>query len=127
MPLVRISLLEGRPAEYKKTVGDTIHQAMVDTISCPPQDRFQVITEHSKENFLCTPEYLGIPHTDALIIVQITLNEGRTLDLKKALYRAIANGLGTAVGVSTQDVIISLVEVRKENWSFGNGVAQYAS
>jgi len=126
MPLVRISLLEGRSAEYKKKIGDVVHQAMVETINCPPQDRFQLITEHTKENFLCAPEYLGIPHTDDLIIIQITLNEGRTVELKKMLYQAIANGLNAAVSVSVQDVFISLVEVKKENWSFGNGVAQYA-
>jgi 4-oxalocrotonate tautomerase len=126
MPLVRISLLEGRSAEYKRKIGDVVHQAMVETINCPPQDRFQLITEHAKENFLCAPEYLGIPHTDDLIIIQITLNEGRTAELKKMLYQAIANGLNAAVSVSVQDVFISLVEVKKENWSFGNGVAQYA-
>jgi phenylpyruvate tautomerase PptA (4-oxalocrotonate tautomerase family) len=126
MPLVRISLIGGKTAEYKRKVGDVVHQAMVETINCPPQDRFQLITEHTKENFLCAPEYLGIAHTDDLIIIQITLNEGRTVELKKALYRAIATGLNKAVSVSVQDVFVSLVEVRKENWSFGNGVAQYA-
>ena len=127
MPLVRISLVAGKSAEYRKKIGDVVHQAMVDTINCPPQDRFQLITEHTQDNFLYAPEYLGIPHTDDLIIVQITLNEGRTVDLKKALYQAIAYGLNKAVSVSTQDVFIGLVEVKKENWSFGNGIAQYAA
>lgn len=100
---------------------------MVEAINCPPQDRFQLITEHPKDNFLCAPEYLGIAHTDDLIVIQITLNEGRTVELKKALYLAIAEGLNKAVSIRTQDVFISLVEVKKENWSFGNGVAQYAT
>ena len=51
MPLVRISLMHGRSAEDRKRMGDTIHRAMVDTINCPPLDRFQVITEHPKENW----------------------------------------------------------------------------
>lgn len=127
MPLVRISLLQGKTAEYRKKIGDVVHQAMVSTINCPPQDRFQLITEHPKENFLYAPVYLDIPHTDELIIVQITLNEGRTVELKKALYKAIAEGLHQAVGVKPQDVFVNLVEVKKENWSFGNGVAQYAT
>ena len=126
MPLVRIFLIEGRSAEYRKKIGDVVHQAMVEAINCPAQDRFQLITEHTKENFLCAPEYLGIPHTDDLVIIQITLNEGRTVELKKALYQAIASGLNGALSVNIQDVFISLVEVKKENWSFGNGVAQYA-
>jgi 4-oxalocrotonate tautomerase len=127
VPLVRISLIEGKPAAYRKKVGDVVHQAMVEAINCPPQDRFQLITEHTKDNFLCAPEYLGISHTDALIIIQITLNEGRTVELKKALYKAIAEGLNKSVAVNPQDVFVSLVEVKKENWSFGNGIAQYAN
>ena len=126
MPLVRISLLEGKNAEYRRKIGDVVHQAMVEAINCPPQDRFQVIHEHSKGNFLYAPEYLKIPHTDDLVIIQITLNEGRTIELKKALYKAIAEGLKKAIGLKPQDVFISLVEVKKENWSFGNGIAQYA-
>lgn len=127
MPLVRISLMEGKSAEYRRKAGDVVHQAMVEAINCPPQDRFQLITEHTKDNFLCAPEYLGISHTDDLIIIQITLNEGRTVELKKALYKAIAEGLNRSVGVKLQDVFVSLVEVKKENWSFGNGIAQYAT
>lgn len=127
MPLVRISLIEGKSAEYRKKIGDVVHQAMVEAINCPLQDRFQLITEHTKENFIFTSEYLGIPHSDDLIVIQITLNEGRTSDLKKALYHAIAEGLNKTVSLSIQDVLISLVEVKKENWSFGNGIAQYAS
>jgi len=126
VPLVRISLIEGKSAEYRRKAGDVVHQAMVETINCPPQDRFQLITEHAPGNFLCAPEYLGIAHTDDLIVIQITLNEGRTVDLKKALFKAIADGLNETVGVRPEDVFISLVEVRKENWSFGNGIAQYA-
>ena len=127
MPLVRISLIEGKSAEFRRKVGDVVHQAMIETINCPPQDRFQLITEHTKENFLCAPEYLGIAHTDDLIVIQITLNEGRSVELKKALYLAIVEGLNKAVPIRTQDVFVSLVEVKKENWSFGNGIAQYAT
>ena len=126
MPLVRISLMEGKSADYRRKIGDVVHQAMVETISCPPQDRFQLISEHAKGNFLYAPVYLDIPHTDDLVMIQITLNEGRTVELKKALYKAIAEGLQKAIGLKPQNVFISLVEVRKENWSFGNGVAQYA-
>jgi len=127
MPLVRVSLVEGKSGDYKMKIGDVIHHAMVDKINCPQQDRFQLFTEHSKENFFCTPEYLGIKYSDNLIIIQITLNEGRSVELKKSLFQAIANGLRSALSVDIQDVFINLIEVKKENWSFGNGVAQYAS
>jgi len=126
MPLVRISLLQGKSPEYRKQIGDVVHRAMVEKINCPPQDRFQLITEHARDNFLYAPVYLGIPHSDNLVIIQITLNEGRTTELKKALYQAIVEGLQKAIGLDKQDVFIGLIEVKKENWSFGNGLAQYA-
>lgn len=127
MPLVRISLVQGRPGSFIAKAGDAVHRAMVETISVPPQDRFQIITEHAKSHFIYDPAYLGVLRTDDLIIIQITLNQGRSLELKKALYKRIAELLHQDLGVRTEDILVSLVEVPKENWSFGNGIAQYAS
>jgi phenylpyruvate tautomerase PptA (4-oxalocrotonate tautomerase family) len=127
MPLVRISLREGKPAAYRKAVGDAVHQAMVEAINVPPLDRFQVITEHKPDGLIYDAEYLGVRRTDEVVFIQITLNAGRTLELKKALYARIVEKLKQNPGVRPEDVFINLTEVPKENWSFGNGVAQYAS
>lgn len=126
MPLVRIHLIEGKPAEYRRAIGDVIYEAMRKTINVPEGDRFQVITEHKAENFIFDPNYLGISRTPDCIIVQITLNKGRTVDMKKAFYQAIADGLHERIKIRKEDVIVTLVDVDKENWSFGNGVAPYA-
>ncbi len=126
MPLVRISLREGKPTAYRLAIADAIHRAMVETVNVPPLDRFQVITEHPPEGLLYDPTYLGIDRTDDVVFIQITLNAGRTVDLKKALYARIAHLLAEHPGVRPQDILINLVEVARENWSFGNGVAQYA-
>ena len=96
------------------------------SVGVPKDDRFQVIAEHDSANFVFDPNYLAIRRTEELVIVQITWNEGRTLEQKKALYKAIAAGLAASLSLRREDVFISLVEVKKENWSFGNGVAQYA-
>ena len=127
MPLVRISLIAGKPESYKRKVSEAIHCALVETISIPAQDRFQIITEHSAADFICDPEYLKIHRTNDLVIIQITLSAGRTLDVRKALYRRIADLLNQEAGLRKEDVFINLVEVAKENWSFGNGEAQYAT
>lgn len=127
MPLVRISLMEGKPEAYKKKVGDAVHQAMVETMNVPPLDRFQIITSHARSDFIYDPEYLNIKRSDDLIIVQITLNSGRSTELKKAFYKRLAELLAQEVKLRPEDLLISLVEVSKENWSFGNGVAQYAT
>jgi phenylpyruvate tautomerase PptA (4-oxalocrotonate tautomerase family) len=126
MPLVRISLMQGNPTGFGKQVGEVVYRAMVDTINVPPKDNFQLITEHDKGSLVYDPAYLGISRTDGVIVIQITLNEGRTVEAKKALYKTLADRLHEELGVRTEDVFISLVEVRKENWSFGNGIAQYA-
>ena len=91
MPLVRISLLAGKPEVYKKKISDVVHRAMLETINVPPLDRFQIITEHSKNDFIYDAQYLNIVRTDDLVIIQITLNAGRTTEQKKALYRRIAD------------------------------------
>jgi phenylpyruvate tautomerase PptA (4-oxalocrotonate tautomerase family) len=125
MPLVRIDLIAGKPAEFRRKLGELVYEAMLRTISMPANDRFQVITEHPAENFVCDPSYLGIERSPGCIFIQITLNKGRTLEVKKALYQAIADHLHEQLGVRREDVLINLVEVDKENWSFGNGIAQY--
>jgi len=126
MPLVRISLMMGKPKGFGKKVGEIVYRSMVDTINVPAKDHFQVVTEHDRDSLIYDPNYLDIQRTDQIIFIQITLNEGRTVELKKALYKAIAERLHTELAVRMEDVLISLVEVKKENWSFGNGVAQYA-
>ena len=127
MPLVRISLMEGKPENYRQKVGDAVHRAMVETINVPPMDRFQIITSHAKSDFTYDAEYLNISRTDALIMIQITLNTGRSTEMKKAFYKRTVDLLVQELKVRPEDVLICLVEVAKENWSFGNGVAQYAS
>ena len=126
MPLVRISLLKGKPASYRRKLGDAVHQAMVETIDVPAKDRFQLITEHDPEDFIYDREYLGIARSRDLVIIQLTISAGRSLALKRALFRSIAERLAAAVQLRHEDVLINLVETAKENWSFGNGVASYA-
>lgn len=125
MPLVRIDLRRGKDAAYRSALGNAVHDALV-SIGVPSDDRFQVIAEHAPEGLVYDANYLGVERTDDIVIVQITFNDTRTLEQKKALYKAIAENLGKAPGVKPGDVFVSLVEVKKENWSFGNGVAQYA-
>ena len=125
MPLVRIAHRNGHPAGFGRKVGVVVHQAMVDTIAVPPRDVFQVITGHDADGLIYDPSYLDIARTDGVIFIQITLSMGRSEEQKKALYKEVAERLRDQLGVRAEDVFISLVEVTKADWSFGNGVAQY--
>jgi phenylpyruvate tautomerase PptA (4-oxalocrotonate tautomerase family) len=127
MPLVRIDLLEGKPPEYRIQVGQIVYQALLDAFTVPKDDRFQIVTEHPKAELLFDRDYLGIHRSDDCIFVQITLSSGRTVEMKQRFYKAVADGLHEALKLRREDVFISLVEVPKENWSFGNGEAQYVS
>jgi 4-oxalocrotonate tautomerase len=126
MPIVRIDLLEGKAPEYGVQVGLIVAQAMTDFLNVPKDDLFQVITAHPKTGLQLDPDYLGIHRSDDCIFLQITLNSGRTAEMKQRFYKAVADGLHEGLKVRKEDVLINLVEVPKENWSFGNGEAQYA-
>ncbi|WP_218508233.1 tautomerase family protein [Variovorax sp. dw_308] len=126
MPLVRIDLAAGKSADHRRTIGDVIYDAMVSTINVPKNDRFQIITEHAPADFIVDPTYMDIARSPDCVILQITLSEGRTVEQKRTFYKAIVDGLHERLGMRREDVFINLVEVRKENWSFGNGEAQYA-
>jgi phenylpyruvate tautomerase PptA (4-oxalocrotonate tautomerase family) len=126
MPLVRVSLRRGKPAAYRKAILDGIYSAMLSAFAVPEEDRFMVINEHDEPDFSYSQNYLGIARSDDLVIIQITANNTRTVDQKKAFFRQIVENLKKDPGVRPEDVFINLVEVLKENWSFGNGIAQYA-
>jgi phenylpyruvate tautomerase PptA (4-oxalocrotonate tautomerase family) len=125
MPLVRISVIRGKPAAQRRKLGEAVHRALVETVDVPEEDRFQLITEHEPGELVFDPGYLGIRRTEGIVLIQITFSAGRSLEQKRLLYRRIAEGLADA-GVRREDVWINLVEVPRENWSFGNGSASYA-
>ncbi len=125
MPLVRISLREGKSEEYKKALADGVHRAMVEGADVPAQDRFQVITEHPASGLIYDPTYLGVQRSDDIVLVQITLSMGRKLGQKRKLMKRMAEILQENPGLRPQDLMVNLVEVAWENWAFGNGEAQY--
>ena len=125
MPLVRIDLRRGKSPAYRKAICDGIYRALRETFSVPEDDRFILVNEHDADNFSYAPSYLGISRTNDLVIIQVTVSDTRTVERKKALFARVASLLAQNPGMREEDVFINLVEVKKENWSFGNGIAQY--
>jgi 4-oxalocrotonate tautomerase len=126
MPLVRVSLRQGKSDDYKRAIGDGVYQALRETFTVPDEDRFVTVSEHSESEFQFSKTYMDIARTDDLVILQITVSNTRTIEQKKALFARIVELLSQKPGLRREDVFINLLEVAKENWSFGNGVAQYA-
>ena len=127
MPLVRIDLRAGKPPQQVQAIGAAVQQAMVDCLNVPARDQFQVITEHTPDHLVYTADYLDIQRTDNIVLVQVTLSAGRTTEQKQAFYARLAALLRENPGLRPEDVTITLVENTREDWSFGNGEAQYAT
>lgn len=126
MPLLQISLRAGKPETHRQAIFDGLYRALREEFDVPEDDQFMTITEHDAANFRYGASYLDIARSDDLVFIQITANNTRTLEQKKALFRRIAALLGENPGLRPEDVFVSLVEVKKENWSLGYGMAQYA-
>jgi phenylpyruvate tautomerase PptA (4-oxalocrotonate tautomerase family) len=127
MPLVQVTLRKGRPAEFLQKAGNAIHEALIEHAKIPAGDRFQIFHEVKPGHIVADPAFAGarrVERSDELLIVQITLNEGRTDEIKSALYAGIGLRL-SALGVRLDDLFINLVEVKKQNWSMGAGVMTY--
>lgn len=125
MPLTRISMLAGRSSEAKAQIKEVVSQTVVDKLHVPASDRFVLIEEFDRENFSYDPNCLDIERSDGFLIVQIVLNAGRTSDVKKEFYETLAEQLHQQCQIRTEDVFINLVEVTKDNWSYGNGAAPF--
>ncbi|NWA23293.1 tautomerase family protein [Pseudomonas gingeri] len=127
MPLVRIDVAADTAPETVATISDVVYQAMVSTANVPEHDKFQIINRHARDELVYPAAgYLGITYTPNIVFIQVTWNAGRTVEVKKAFYQAIAEGIHTRTGLRKEDIWISLVDVKREDWSFGNGEMQYA-
>jgi 4-oxalocrotonate tautomerase len=125
MPLVRIDMPAGKSVDYKLNISDVVYEAIINVLKAPQGDRFHVITEHQADTLFIDRHFLGIERTADALMIQVTLREGRSNEVKQAFFKFIADGLHQRVGIRREDVIINLVEDTLGDWSFGNGVAQY--
>jgi phenylpyruvate tautomerase PptA (4-oxalocrotonate tautomerase family) len=126
VPLTRISLRKGKDPGYKRAIMDGVYRALRETFNVPEDDLFMTVSEHDEHDFAYGARYLDIARSDDLVIIQITVSNTRTVEQKKALFSRTAELLTEHPGLRPEDVFINLVEVAKENWSFGHGLAQYA-
>jgi phenylpyruvate tautomerase PptA (4-oxalocrotonate tautomerase family) len=127
VPLVRINLSKSASAETVRIVSEVVYDAMITVANVPANDKFQIINRHADDELVYPAEgYLGVTYTPGIVFIQVTWNAGRTIEVKKAFYKAVAEGISTKAGIRIQDVFISLIDVAREDWSFGNGEMQYA-
>ncbi|WP_250516707.1 tautomerase family protein [Caballeronia sp. INDeC2] len=125
MPLVRISLVKGKPRDHIRAISNGVHEALVEAFKVPADDRFQLIQEHDRDDFIYDRGYLGVERSDDLVFIHITASDWRDTATKKAFYKTLAAKLARSPGLRPEDVLIVLAPNRREDWSFGRGLAQY--
>lgn len=124
MPLVRIDVVEGRTPEQLRLVADVVQEVMLDVFAAPPRDRYQVVTEHPRGQIIAEDTGLGYERTDGVTVVQV-FQQGRDAAQKQALYAALATRLEERCAIAPTDLIVSVMENEREDWSFGEGRAQF--
>lgn len=127
MPLVRIDLAKSSTPELRRAVSETVYEAMTTIANVPQHDKFQIVTLHDDDQLIYPAEgYLGVSYTKNIVFIHVTWVAGRSLDVKKAFYKKIADDLHARAGVRKEDVFIVLSDTQREDWSFGGGEMQYA-
>ena len=121
MPFARIDLVQGKPAAYRAAVAEVVYQGIVGVLKAPDGDRFIVVSEHAAENLIYDVRFLGMERSPDFILIQVTSTVGNNKEAKLAFFRYVADELRSKLGVRPDDVMINLVFVQREDWSFGNG------
>ena len=123
MPMVRISLLKGKPQSYVKALSDGVHRAMVEAFDVPPTDRFQVIHQHEPEELVFDRNYMGGPRSDNYVLICITVGKPRSTSMKETFYRRLTEVLAESPGIHPKDVMVVINMTSFDGWSFSGGVA----
>jgi phenylpyruvate tautomerase PptA (4-oxalocrotonate tautomerase family) len=118
-------MIAGRSSADVAAIGQAVQQALVECLNVPARDRFQVITEHAPGSLVFNTDYLEVPRTEGIVLIQVFLSAGREEAQKRAFYARAAQLLAEGAGVRAEDVTITLSENTRADWSFGRGRAQY--
>jgi len=116
MPLVKVSLLKGKPKEEKKALIDAIHAALVEAFNIPENDRNQRIFEFEPENF-----ELPEGKTSNYILIEMDVFPGRSIEAKRKLYETIVLNLQRH-NIQASDILIVLNEPQLDNWGVRGGI-----
>ncbi len=127
MPLVSISLLKGKSSDYIRAISDSVHQSLVEAYNVPAGDRFQLIHQHDRDEFVYNADYLGVHRTDDLVFIHVTAGKWRDVATKKALFQRLAERLAESPGLRPEDVQVIISPNDREDWSFGKGLASYVT
>jgi phenylpyruvate tautomerase PptA (4-oxalocrotonate tautomerase family) len=115
MPLVTITMIQGKTRGFKKSILDAVHDSLVAAFKIPDHDRNQRIVEIQSDSF----EYPS-GKTENFVTIELTVFPGRSLQAKKTLYQEIVSRL-QRLEIQGDDILIVLNEPPLENWGIRGG------
>ena len=121
MPFARISMLEGKDANYVRTLADRVHQALVEGFDTPETDRFQAVHQHRQGELIYDENYMGGPRSCDYVLISITAGRPRPPKVKQAFYTRLVDLLGDSPGVRPEDIMVIINTTQSDEWSFGSG------
>lgn len=119
MPLVNISILQGKSPAYIKAVADGINAAVIETMGFPEDDRYQIIHQ-------IAPECLQLQAREGdRVMMHLVMRAGRSNKSKQAFYKKVTQNLEKKPGIPAENVLITITENHDIDWSFKDGIAQF--
>lgn len=124
MPLMKIDMLKGRKESEIKQILDISYRVMLDAFGAPEGDRYQVVTQHESYEMQILDTGLGFTRTEKVLVFSLTTRP-RTREQKETFYRNLVQELSDQIGTRPEDVMINLTVNSDDDWSFGDGKAQF--
>ncbi|GAB2899531.1 tautomerase family protein [Paralcaligenes ginsengisoli] len=124
MPFARISLARGKSRDYLRALSDQLHAALVESFDVPPNDRFQVIHQHDRDDIIFDPHYMDMDRSADLVYIALTTGKPRSTETKKRFFQTLARRLEANPGIRPDDIMVIISTSRRDEWSFGKGLAQ---
>jgi len=121
---MRFDMYRGRTKEEIKQILDITYEIATKEFHLLPHDRYQIVTQHDPEEMVIEDVGLGLKRTDKFIMISLT-SSPRTREDKENFYKKLVQELHIKTGISPEDIMINITPNTKEDWSFGNGEAQF--
>ena len=124
MPLMKIDMVRGRSKEEIKKILDVSYEVMLETLEVPENDRYQIVTQHDKDEMIILDTGLGFTRTRDVLVFSL-VSRPRTVEQKERFYSELAARLREKIGLNSSDVLVNFSINQDEDWSFAHGEAHF--
>jgi phenylpyruvate tautomerase PptA (4-oxalocrotonate tautomerase family) len=119
MPNTLIEICHRYTRDEEIALMNAVHEALVEGFRIPPHDKTIRLVVHEPHRMMGPPDRA---QPERFTIVTIDAFAGRTVEAKRALYKAIVRNL-EPLGIPKAQVKIVVHDVPKESWGIRGGQA----